>query len=69
MMKRSVPALLYAGTSPRRWVQAAITTPDADLQNLCVWQWRRAAAIAASAGEENVRTLRVGSLDGVGAFR
>jgi hypothetical protein len=61
MTKPSVPTLLYASTTARRWVEAAISTPDADLRNLCVWQWRRAASIAASAADENARMLRVGA--------
>jgi hypothetical protein len=62
MRKLSVPTLLYATTSARRWVEAAITTPDADLRNLCAWQWRRAASIAAIAAEENARMLRLGAV-------
>jgi hypothetical protein len=61
MTKPSVPTLLYATTGARRWVEAAISTPDADLRNLCAWQWRRAASTAASAAAENARTLRVGA--------
>jgi hypothetical protein len=49
MTRRSDRTLLYAGISARRWVQAAIATPDADLHNLCVGRWRRAASIAAEA--------------------
>jgi hypothetical protein len=47
MRKLSVPTLLYATTSARRWVEAAITTPDADLRDLCAWQWRRATKMMA----------------------
>jgi hypothetical protein len=61
MTKRSFPTLLYAGTHARRWAQAALIIPDAELQNLCVWQWSQAASSAAAAAEENARTLRVGA--------
>jgi hypothetical protein len=61
MTKPSVSTLLYATTGARRWVEAAISTPDADLRNLCARQWKRAASIAASAAAENARTLRVGA--------
>jgi hypothetical protein len=64
MTKPSVPTLFYVNTSARRWVEAAITTPDADLRSLCAWRWRRAAAIAASAAGENARMLRVDAVPG-----
>ena len=49
MKKPSIPTLLYTDTSARRWIQAAITAPDADLECLCVWQWRQAASRSATA--------------------
>jgi hypothetical protein len=64
MTKPSVPTLLYVTTSARRWVEAAITTPDADLRSLCAWKWRRAASIAVSAAAENARMLRVDAVPG-----
>jgi hypothetical protein len=61
MKKRSHPALLYAGTSTR-WLRAVTTTSDADLLNLCVWHWMRAASSAAA--EESARTLRLSATGG-----
>jgi hypothetical protein len=62
MKKRTGPTLLYARTSTRRWLQAAITTSDADLLNLCVWHWAQAASTAAA--EESARKLRLSATGG-----
>ena len=59
MKKRSVPTLLYVDGTARRWAQAAIGSPDADLLSLCVCQWKRAASLVTLAAQESARTLRV----------
>jgi len=56
MKKPSIPTLLYADTSARGWIQAAITAASADLECSCIWQWRRAASRLAAVDFARVPT-------------
>ena len=67
MKRRSDPTLLYADTAAKRWVQAATSASDAGLLDLCVWQWRRAASVAASAAGKNALSLQLAHTDMFGA--
>ena len=48
MTRRPRPSLLYAGPTSNRWLRAAVSTPDADLLQHCVWQWKSAPTARAA---------------------
>jgi len=54
MTRRPRPSLLYAGPSSNRWLRAAVATPDGDLLQHCVWQWK-SALTARAAGRPALR--------------
>jgi hypothetical protein len=63
MTKRSNATPLYASSSSTRWVRAAITSSDADLWNLCVWRWRKAASITAYGACPDERAIRTNGFE------
>jgi hypothetical protein len=44
MTRRPRPSLLYAGPSSDRWFRAAVSNPDGELLQHCVWQWKSTLA-------------------------
>jgi RNase P/RNase MRP subunit p30 len=44
MTRRPRPSLLYAGPRSNRWFRAAVSNPDGDLLQHCVWQWKSTLA-------------------------
>jgi hypothetical protein len=52
MTRHKNPSLLYAGTTPRRWLRTAINCVEADLSRVCFSQWRNAPLVLAPAGDK-----------------
>jgi hypothetical protein len=52
MTKRTRLSLLYAGTGSSRWFRTAASTPDGDLLEQCVWQWKNSSAARAQADSQ-----------------